>query len=139
MKKLLIILALIAIPIIAGTPTRSLLYSYSKALGAGSSDTTAISNIQLEGDSVGIMVEISQDSISGKIVYEYTTPNGYTDGTAFGSLASIKTISNNEKGVFTSKIPNIAGAEKVRIYLISKNNKTALQTINYYVYKIKWR
>lgn len=139
MKKLLILLVLIAIPIIAGTPTRSLLYSYTKTLGAGVGDTTAISNVQLEGDSVGIMVEINQDSISGKIVYQYITPNSYTDGTAFASLPSIKTIANNEKGVFSTKIPNIAGADKVRIYIVSKNNKTALQTVNFYVYTIKWR
>lgn len=139
MKKILFIFLVGVVLAIAGTPTRQTLITYSEALGAGSSDTTAVSNVTFDGDSTGILLEINQDSISGKIVYEYTSPNGYTDGTAFASLPTLVTFSNNEKGVFSSVLPMKAGADRVRLYIISTNNKASIQTINYYVYSIKWR
>jgi len=138
MKVLLIFFISVAI-LIAATPTRQTLTSYSKTLGAGSSDTSSVSNILMDGDSLGIILEVSQDSISGQIRYEYTSPQGYTNGTAFGSLPVLATFSSNEKGVFTTSIPMIAGAERVRLYILTTNNKTALQVINFYVYAIKWR
>jgi len=139
MRKIIILFFLISLVVLADKPTRSTAMMYSIVLGAGTADTTVTGNISFEKDSIGIMVEIGQDSISGKILYEYVSPNGYTDGTDFSLLPVLTTYSNNEKGIFTYAVPKKAGADYVRLYIIATNNKAMIQTIQIKIYLIKWR
>lgn len=141
MKKLIILLLLIlfTLSLEASKPSRVTITSYTKVLGAGSADTTVVQNISFENDSLGIMLGINQDSVSGSIVYQYTTPSGYTNGVAFLSLPVLVTFTDNERGVFSSGIPKRAGADVTQIYIIIKNDKSVTQTIKVNVYSIKWR
>ena len=123
----------------AATPQPALNNATNYTLGAGTSDTTSISSITLNGDSVGFVVEINQDSVSGEIRYQYVSPSGYTDTTAFANLPVLIEFPSNSKGNFTTAIPRIAGTYQVRLYFILTNNKASLQTFTRTLYTVTWR
>lgn len=140
MKKLILILLIVmSASLIAGTPQSTVLSSTSETLGAGVSDTLTITNVSLSGDSIGIIVELTQDSLSGSVLYQYTTSLGYTDTTQFVNLPVLVTIPINGKGTFSAGIPRQAGAMTCRIYVIITNNKSAIQTFTRNIYSILWR
>lgn len=137
---ILIMLCLVVVGLsYALKPSKTKLATYSETLGAGSSDTATIVNVVLDADSVGFQLEVNQDSVSGEIRYSYVTLSGYTDGTAFASLPVLATFSIGEKGVFTYSIPITAGVDMVTMYIITTNQKSAVQTITNTIYSVKWR
>lgn len=139
MKKLILILMLLGGSLWASTPQLYLTSTGSTTLGAGSTDTIAITTVSLAGDSVGILVELNMDSLSASVVYQYVSPLGYTDTTQFANLPVILTIPTNSKGNFSSAIPRIAGANSIRVYFIITNEKASLQTFTRNLYTIIWR
>jgi len=130
---------------IAGTPLETLLSTNVATLATSAGQTVTVSNFVLNGDSIGVNVNFSVDSVSGWIYYDWVTADGNTSGTSRtftlsdASTSFINTGSN--KTVFTKNITRVAGVYRAYVYLYMVNNKTeaATQTITSKIYKVAWK
>ena len=142
MKKLILFLLLFISYIgYATQPIAFRALNTSQAVTTGGSYTWTITGVALTGDSVGVVVEFDNDSISGTVKYRYVSPTGYYD-VLYASAHSLATISNTtgvNTAVFSEKIPRVAGSNRVEIYVVITNNNYNTQTIAAKLYTITWR
>jgi hypothetical protein len=147
-KITLVIFSLLIVGVlIAGTPTRKTIKSnYVKLMSAGAWDTITISQIELNGDSVGFALDFNKDSIAGKVIYQMTTLLGNSNTTLATApsltLSDASTSFTNVgeiQAVFTQNLPRVAGMYYCNIYLLIKNNNTTATTVTTNVYQITWR
>lgn len=136
MKKTILLLLLLVITVLVGSPRETLLKSETSTLGAGSSDTITISGVAITGDSLGVVIEFDKDSVSGELRYQYLSPNGKTDTTQFANLPVILEVPTNGYAEFSSIVPIKAGTSRIQYYLIITNDKASTQTITSKVYSI---
>jgi len=127
----------------AGTPTQTALSSsVTGSLAAAGKDTITVSNVLLDADSVGLMINFNRDSVSGVIYYRYMTPQGNSDK-SFAEADQLSTFDCNDGSyaVFTNAIPRVAGSFYADIYIILTNDdvSSSPRTITTNIYSIKWR
>jgi len=148
MKRLAIILiSLMCFQILlAGTPQQENKYSSATLVSAGSWDTITVTGISMNGDSIGFAVGFNKDSISGFLMYQLVTPNGYSDATvATSTTMTLKDGTNNFtntgdiQAVFTRSIDRVAGSYNAYLYLIYQNNNSTAQTITTNINQVTWR
>lgn len=136
MKKIIVLFLVTVLSVLVGSPRQTLLKTETSTLGASSSDTIAISSVAIVGDSMGVVIEFDKDSVTGELRYQYLSPNGQTDTTAFENLPTILDVPTTGYAEFSYALPIKAGASKLQYYLIVTNDKTSTQTITSKVYSV---
>lgn len=144
MKTLIIVLfAFLTLIANAGVPQITLVSTVtSDNLSASGKDTITVSNVILDADSVGIMVNFNRDSVSGIITYLYVTPQSNSNK-SFANADTLTTFDNNDGAyaVFSTKIPRLAGTYYANFYVILTNDDitSSPRTVTMNIYTVKWR
>ena len=140
------IVALTVCLLYAGTPQYENSYSAGTLMSAGAWDTITVSNVLLNGDSIGVILDFNKDSINGWIQYQWVTPLGNSNtgisGSSTFTLSDGSTSFTNTgeaQAVFTQSLSRVAGLYNANLYVILKNNNSTAQTVTTNVYVIKWR
>lgn len=142
MKKLLLLLFIYPFLLWAGGPNITLVKTTTtKSLSQGSKDTITVSNFDLSGDSVGVMISSNRDSISLEIRYMYITPDATSNETFdTAPVLATETLVSGEQALFSNGINRIAGAYRAEAYIIVTNNKSgSSRTVTIKVYRVTWR
>lgn len=135
-----IFFVLLGLILVGSTPYSGSLSTATVSLGAGVTDTLYVSNLSIQGDSLGITVEINADSVSGYITYRYASANNYYSE-EFANADTLHTwgVKTGNTAVFTPKVPMVAGASKCELNIILTNEKSTTQNLTINVYQITWR
>ena len=125
--------------VVAAGPSKSRITSSSVTLSASATDTITLTTFVNTGDSIGLMLEVNLDSISGYLFADPVTDNGYSGVASMDDYDTVMTIVNNLKGTFSTSISRVAGSYNSYLYLILTNNKATAQTVTYSLYKVIWQ